>query len=514
MISCLGHIRATWLRLVRGNEEALQKFSTTDVKTLELRCPRYSTHDETVIKRELDQKRLFSRFSPEERQAIWTELTAIDCIIPSLFTFFEDIKVLQSCAESMKHLILPIDKTFDRALRDSLTQGQMESEIEEAHIDLSIRQLWIYSMRNFRNLSQQPRRSIDKLLAKVPPEQADESKLARFAKLADQCGFHTPEIDYLKQLTLGEDEELVSFYKTSRITNNKLTRSQTNNLTPAIVSDSINATPRRCGLPTHATYEHNRRLLTVEFLHFDYGELNPRGRDITSFFVLQSTYFAFFGHPPTLTDQNSLPIGNVPMDESVDDIPSDNVSMEDSHVENMPLNEQITQYLRQDSDSGSSSYSTDPEVELGTMIADNEDESTPEREPSLPESDTSPAQDTDDITEPEPRTNVPEDIFETSPRPSRAVIFIPFINNKLDNANKFVIAQASPKAVEYAAKRFMFKNKLRPFSTPHLHLLMPDQCFEAATNSSSRTIILLPEGHARVSRTLERAVSELPQVVG
>ncbi|KAH6970370.1 hypothetical protein BKA56DRAFT_441139, partial [Ilyonectria sp. MPI-CAGE-AT-0026] len=194
VISNLRHIRAIWLRLVRGNEEALQKFSTTDVKALELRCPRFSTHDETVIKRELDQKRLLSKFSPKERQAIWTELTAIDCIIPSLFTFFEDIKVLQSCAETMKHLILPIDKTFDRALRDSLTQGQMESEIEEAQIDLSIRQLWIYSMRNFRNLSQQPRRSIDKLLAKVPPEQADESKLARFAKLADQCGFHTPEI--------------------------------------------------------------------------------------------------------------------------------------------------------------------------------------------------------------------------------------------------------------------------------------------------------------------------------
>ncbi|KAH7119519.1 hypothetical protein B0J13DRAFT_513510 [Dactylonectria estremocensis] len=342
VIKYLGHIRTVWSRFVQDNDEAIKKFDATDVKELELRCPRYSADDKAKIQSELDGGRIFRNFSQDERQAIWAVVTSTDCIIPSLYTLFEDVKLLQACVESMKHIISPVKETFNMALRASLTQGRMESEIsadEEARIALLIRDLWMIAMQNFRLLSQQLRGSPERLLAKVPPQRANEPKLARFARFADQSGFHSPEISILRELPSGQEEELAD------------------NLTATVVSDSVNATLRRCGLPTYATYEHDRWLLTAGFLHCDYSELNGRGRDVTSFFVLQSIYFAFFGRPPLITNQDSF-----------------------------PMHEQITRDLRQDSQSEPRSSNYTNRIELGTEIADDQgstNEATPERDPNI-----------------------------------------------------------------------------------------------------------------------------------
>ncbi|KAH7137550.1 hypothetical protein EDB81DRAFT_656197 [Dactylonectria macrodidyma] len=212
LMSYLRHIRTVWSRFVQDDDEAIKKFDATDVKELELRCPRYSAYDKAKIQMELEGGHIFRNFSQHERQAIWAIVTSTDCIIPSLYTFFEDVKLLQACVESMKYLISPVEETFNMALRASWTQGRMESEMsadEEARIDLLIRDLWMLTMQNFRLLSQQPRRSAERLLAKVPPQRANESKLARFARFADRSGFHSPEISILKELPPQQEEELV-----------------------------------------------------------------------------------------------------------------------------------------------------------------------------------------------------------------------------------------------------------------------------------------------------------------
>jgi hypothetical protein len=44
-------------------------------------------------------------FSQQEREAIWSELRSIDYLIPSLFTFFEDLKYLHACTDYLKRLV-------------------------------------------------------------------------------------------------------------------------------------------------------------------------------------------------------------------------------------------------------------------------------------------------------------------------------------------------------------------------------------------------------------------------
>lgn len=47
-------------------------------------------------------------FSDEERRNIWTQIKDFNRLIPSLYTFFEDFKYLESCAHYVKQLFGPL----------------------------------------------------------------------------------------------------------------------------------------------------------------------------------------------------------------------------------------------------------------------------------------------------------------------------------------------------------------------------------------------------------------------
>ncbi len=101
----LEHIKEVWHKLLRGDKTALQKVDQVTVKALELKAPRYSKRDAQVVQGQLLSGQIFSAFSQQEREAIWSELRSIDCLIPSLFTFFEDLKYLSACADCLKQLV-------------------------------------------------------------------------------------------------------------------------------------------------------------------------------------------------------------------------------------------------------------------------------------------------------------------------------------------------------------------------------------------------------------------------
>jgi hypothetical protein len=100
----------------------------------------------------------------------------------------------------------------------------------------------------------------------MPRVKADREVLQRFATLAEQLGFNTPEIKALK----GDFDHLP-------ITN---------------IQESIPfLIKHRCGLPHIETFEEDRKYL---FLHNLCHESDEVGEGITSFFVLKSWFTAFF----------------------------------------------------------------------------------------------------------------------------------------------------------------------------------------------------------------------------
>lgn len=101
----LEHIKKIWHKLLRGDKAALQEVDQATVRALELRAPRCSKRDAQFLQGQLLSGQIFSAFSQQEREAIWVNLRSIDGLIPSFFTFFEDLKYLSACADCLKQLV-------------------------------------------------------------------------------------------------------------------------------------------------------------------------------------------------------------------------------------------------------------------------------------------------------------------------------------------------------------------------------------------------------------------------
>jgi len=108
-------------------------------------------------------------FSTEEREAIWSELRSIDYLISSLFTFFEDLKYLRACADCLKRLVKVSRRdTVRTALARKFPYTEEASdqyvlEVAESTIvdrsgravdrfDLGYRHLWLFAMRDYREI--------------------------------------------------------------------------------------------------------------------------------------------------------------------------------------------------------------------------------------------------------------------------------------------------------------------------------------------------------------------------
>jgi hypothetical protein len=81
------------------------KVNRATVKALELRAPRASTLDAKDLRAQVLGGQVFSAFGDRERASIWDQLRLVDGLIPSLFTFFQDLLYLQPCANYVKRLI-------------------------------------------------------------------------------------------------------------------------------------------------------------------------------------------------------------------------------------------------------------------------------------------------------------------------------------------------------------------------------------------------------------------------
>jgi len=74
----------------------MQKVDQATVKALELTAPGACTTDAQTLSGKLQSYQIFGAFRGQDREDIWNKLCSINCLIPSLFTFFEDLKYLQA----------------------------------------------------------------------------------------------------------------------------------------------------------------------------------------------------------------------------------------------------------------------------------------------------------------------------------------------------------------------------------------------------------------------------------
>ncbi|KFY37968.1 hypothetical protein V494_04573 [Pseudogymnoascus sp. VKM F-4513 (FW-928)] len=290
LIHYLQHIKEFWHRLLRGNYSALRKLDEATVKALELKSPRSSRRDARVLQGLLKRGQIFTEFSQPEREVIWGDLRSVGGLIPSLFTFFEDLKYLIACAGCLKQLLRPsrpdtVYTAFKRSFTYSNQVGnQYTLEVAEStfvvkpgqvdRLDIRYRQLWLYAMRHYQEI---PKEAKSKLLAKVVVERADENILSALAVLASRVGFESAEIYDLKRRSSDSDIARNMLLNTRRpdqyqYNNSTLEASVAQIVSlfntavpvpcvlssPSLASDRLRTPENRCGFPDEDSYEQDQ----------------------------------------------------------------------------------------------------------------------------------------------------------------------------------------------------------------------------------------------------------------
>ena len=183
------------------------------MKVVELRAAGVSTLDATFLHGQVLGGTIFKDFSPQEREVIWNNIRAFKGIIPSLFTFFEDVKFLEACVDGVKRLVtVSPDQTVLTVLNDlflsrketqwiQITETTFQSKKGslETCRTLGVLQLLAFGAREHSDL---PKHPVKKNLKTTPRAKADQDVLQRFASLAERLGFDSPEIRALKRLPI------------------------------------------------------------------------------------------------------------------------------------------------------------------------------------------------------------------------------------------------------------------------------------------------------------------------
>ena len=280
----------------------MQHVDEVTVKALELRAPRVCTRDADEVRGQILGGTIFSAFSEEDRAGIWARVQAVDDLIPSLDTLFENLKYLKVLTDCMTRLVSPspgdtvstaLFKAFsdtnqrpDRAIiqvTESSFSSSPASSADQA--DLGVRQLYAYAMRHYL---QMPRDLKGKELLARHTTNVDQTVLHEFADLAERLGFESAEITALKENPQTRDARNSS--ETSK---------------PLLITDGAGVKKkRRCGLPSVEEYTKDSEFLFINHLH---NVDEEQGEGLTSFFVRKSIYFAFFGKPSSLSLEEMHP---------------------------------------------------------------------------------------------------------------------------------------------------------------------------------------------------------------
>jgi uncharacterized protein YjbI with pentapeptide repeats len=315
-------------RVLRGDKTALQRVDQVTIKAFELKAPKYSRRDARALQGQVLSGQICSLFSQEEREAIWDELRSIDYLIPSLFTFFEDLKYLRACADCLKRLVKVSRRDTVRTALERKFPYMEEAgdhyvvEVAEStfvdrsgravdRFDLGYRHLWAFAMREYREMPTDAKKKSKDLLAKAGVQRADEEVLSRAANLANRVGFVSDEIQALMQRSSDREIALNALLKARKPDHYQYDQTvleanvaqivrlfatatplPSEYSSPALVCDNPVAAGNRCGFPDEDAQQQDSKYLFIPHLH---AESEEEGEQITSFFVRRSIYLAFFG---------------------------------------------------------------------------------------------------------------------------------------------------------------------------------------------------------------------------
>jgi hypothetical protein len=328
----------------------MRETDNVTIQALQLRAPRSSKNDARVLQQLLENDTLFPTVKdPEKRASIWDNILSIEGLIPSLYTFFEDLKLLRPCAEIIKSLIeLPLNGSLREMIEQRFTGcnqssdtyyyqitettwGTMKGGLQE-RVEFGWQQLLFYILRHSRKMNGWcPKKEIGR--PKPVAMEPDPITWYEFGQLASRLGFDSTRIrelntddpykksarEYLQKshrsLHTIDKASFESCIKQIAKTLQTATEKEQRLAMPVLVTSSAGESlSRRCGRFFETAHDQDRDFLFLGTLH-DTSSIQ-RGNSITSFFVRRSIYFAFFGTWPASS------VGPITQPQRASDAPS------------------------------------------------------------------------------------------------------------------------------------------------------------------------------------------------
>ncbi|KAI9853592.1 MAG: hypothetical protein M1824_001085 [Vezdaea acicularis] len=349
MLSYLRHITDTWKRILGPVPGSA--VDVTTVSNLELLAPGRSNQDRRLVQQRMESFQLFPKvIDRSKRTMLMTNLSGLDCIVPSLRTFFDNTIYLEPCCLALRRLIGPMElPTIRQCLFASYRLPIKQNvEVYEARslpitcfsTDLfrycGYKQLWLYAMRHLPELISStcaqalPKKDRRKL--KPLAKSTDLNAWDKFARLAHRLGFMTRGS---QEALLENADQLIardflihakprSSHSVHQVNFEEGVRQITEVLSyfpakqtppkeaPRWTSTQPLPLERRCGRPFEGSYHSDFPFL---FLNHMYGNSsNDKGEDITTLFVRRDFVRAFWGRDQEF-DVNTLQ-GNAGPDDS------------------------------------------------------------------------------------------------------------------------------------------------------------------------------------------------------
>ncbi|KAJ9481390.1 hypothetical protein VN97_g12090 [Penicillium thymicola] len=272
---------------------------------------------------------VFSQFGETERSGIWNRMSTYDGIIPSIHTFFRDTAYLEACATGVRQFadLSKNEPTVRAALKHvynpATTRGACLVQTSEARFrshtgpitdsfELAYRQIWLFAMRHYPEMAKEA--TSKKVIAKAIRGRADEVVLHNMATLAQKLGFDSLRVT--EMLNRSPDrriacEALLKARKPGSYRYDPATfESLIDRLvecfgtavahealpSPELVLGRTQTLSRRCGPPLEHVQPIDRPHLFLDKVH---SKEATEQQTISSFFVRQCVYFAFFDKPLT-----------------------------------------------------------------------------------------------------------------------------------------------------------------------------------------------------------------------
>ncbi|KAK4982611.1 hypothetical protein LTR50_007666 [Elasticomyces elasticus] len=379
----LAHVRSVWQGILDGVEHSPHSVDSRTVSAVQALAPSHSSSDKASIEDAISEGSIFAGVRDEDlRSRVFRNFCSVPGLVPSLHTFFENLKYLEPCCTVLKRLLNPGNKKTiwrgltgcyyrpDQPVAECAEDDRRQHSPTDLATDRSLayKQLWLFAMRHFPEMTAvAPRKELGK--GKPGVKQSSPILWQRFGDLAVSLGFRTRQAldlqreDPSKALAVQLAHSIDSATAADDVLVTRLAslvrQIRARHKTPSVFGFAFGSdardTPvdRSYGRPLEDSHNADRSALFLPVLWRDYG---PPSTYITSLMAKRDMFTGFFGQEDVRIDLSAVVSTRVHHGSlNLDDLSGD----EESRI---PALESELRSLRQELDASKSSSQVEAEL--------------------------------------------------------------------------------------------------------------------------------------------------------